>query len=288
LGLVFAFARPEPISRTFPVVFFLQRADKLPIVIPFRPFGSSGTALALPDRLRQKNPGSLEEPPGTNFGDLVYHDLLQMALIDWISSRHFGTWRVRMTRFDYGMSQEEFGPAPDAQTYRSKVLTEKELTQAMAGNRFAGLHSGFGKLALPPRTELTIEGPREGSSERRIRFKNRLCDFSIWTRASFAGVGLGPYARLVGLPQGTAQELYWQQQYIVRLDATFSRLFIGDPNMSAHREWVTNIIDGLASNFDEETIWRRTSENFMLTRHLPPSAENLSVPMGPMRWASAP
>src|SRR5687767_3215720 len=54
LALVFFFNRPEPIVRSFPVVFVIERATYLPITIPYRPFPSM--SLALPVMMRAKNP----------------------------------------------------------------------------------------------------------------------------------------------------------------------------------------------------------------------------------------
>jgi hypothetical protein len=38
--------------------------------------------------------------------------------------------------------------------------------------------------------------------------------------------------------------------------------------MATYREWASGIIDGLAHDFDDEGLWKRTSENYILRQHL--------------------
>jgi hypothetical protein len=86
-----------------------------------------------------------------------------------------------------------------------------------------------------------------------------------------------------GLDPGAAQQLYWSKQFIVRITATFPRLLVGHPDMATHREWASRIIEGLAHDFDDEGLWKRTSENFILRQHLPDAVRKSSIGIGPIR-----
>jgi hypothetical protein len=98
LALVFAFGRPAPIEGTFPVIFVLQQADRYPVVIPHRPFPSM--TLALFDDAVQANPTLLKDPRFSGFGGgPLFHQFLQRAIVDWLTSTYFGTWRARVERF---------------------------------------------------------------------------------------------------------------------------------------------------------------------------------------------
>ena len=286
LGLVFAFARQPTIERIFPVVFVVQQADKYPVVVPDRRF-PSGT-LALFDQAVQSNPRALDDPRFADFGGgPLFHEFLQKSLVDWISMRHFGTWRMRVDRFSYGSGgQEQFGPTPDAGQYSSKVLSKEELTAVLGSNIFAGVHSGFGKIALPPRTMLSVSAPPEGKQEGEIRLKNWFVDMRIYTRQSFSMVGLGNYTMLMGMPQEEAQQHFWTLQYVVRIEANFNRYLVGHPHMEAHRDWANGIVAGLAHDFDEEAIWRTTTESYMLRQHLTGPLRNATIGLGPIRSAA--
>lgn len=287
LGLVFAFTRPEPISRVFPVVFVVERASLLPIVIPDRPFGF--LSLHLADEMRQLDPKTFEQPKGQDEGfDFIvplFHEFLHKVIVDSLAAKQFGTWRMRTERFG-GSGFEQFGPMPDAGSYSSKVLTTEELTQAFSTNRFARVHSMFGKWALPPGTELQIDVPHHDPQLGQtgvIRLKNRFCEMTIRTVVSMSVVGLGSYTALVGIPQEEAQKMYWTLQYIVRINASFPWYLIGHPDMAVHREWADGITEELTHAFDEESMWRRSIENYMLRQHLPPAARAMTIGLGPIQ-----
>lgn len=84
-----------------------------------------------------------------------------------------------------------------------------------------------------------------------------------------------------------AQALYWHQQFIVRATAEFPRYLMGHPKMPVYREWAEGIIRELAAAFDEEEIWRRTKENYVLRQHMPATNRNLTIPVGPILTAPA-
>ncbi len=289
LILVFAFNRPEPIAKTFGVLFVVEQASRLPVSIPFRPF--SEQTLILAAEMQQTAPTTFTPPQGQEegFDFLVplYHELLQRAFVNTLADKQFGTWRVRTERVG---RLEQFGPMPDAKNYASKVLEKEQLEQAFAKNRFARAHSMMGKWALPPGTDLQVVPPHAepGSGEvGTVRLKNRFCVITIDTSRSMSMVGLGQYKDLLGATFDQSQRGYKNFLYITRINVSFAWHLGGHPDMAVHRAWANGIVDELAHAFDEETIWKRTTDGFMLHRHLPPTADNIPPPFGPIRMAPA-
>src|SRR5262245_41905090 len=208
LSLVFVFNRPAPLSKALSVLFVIENSSRMPVSIRFRPFSNLGLSLA--GQVRYAEPKTFDPPAGQENGfDFIrelYHQYLQKILIDDLASKQFGTWRTRVERFGLGIQQ--FGPAPDAGRYPSKVLPVEELEQAFGDNPFKKVHSGFGQWALPPRTTLQIEKPDHDpqlGERASIRLRNRFADVTITTTKSMSMVGLGTYTPIVGLGLEEAQ-----------------------------------------------------------------------------------
>jgi hypothetical protein len=285
--LVFMLNRPQPISRAFPVVFVVEKARLLPVIIPDRPFPFDSLSLA--DAMRHVDPKIFEPAQGQGALDLIlslYHEYLQKMFVDDLASKQFGTWRMKAERF---VDLMMFGPMSDSPSYRSKTITVDELERIFGKNRFARVHAGIGTWALPPDTELQIELPRMDSRLGvigTIRLKNRLCEITIQTDQSFIGVGLGKYTPLVGLLIDKAQQEYFTVQYITRINVSFPWYRIGDPDMVPYREWANAIVEELSFSFDEDSIWSRTKDNFLLRRHF--ESVYPRVPFGPILMTPPP
>jgi hypothetical protein len=286
LGLVFAFGKPAPIERSFPVVFVFQQKDKYPITLPGRP--AQFLTIGMFDKAIQANPRLLEDPRfADGNGHQLFHEFLQKAIVNWMRSRYWATWRLRQERFDIGGQQEEWGAAPDASEFATKKLSDDEVTSALGKNAFANVPAfGPGTLGLPPRTSFEVKEPGDDpklghTSE--IRLKNWLCDIRIHSRFSSSGVGLGAYTMFLGIPQEEAQKQFHTVQYIVRFSATFSPYLKGHPQMAAHREWAEGMLDGLMNEFDEQAMWKRTTEAYILRQHLPDEAKKVPLMFGPIR-----
>jgi hypothetical protein len=279
LVLTFWFARPEPISSIFPVSFTYQVADKLPMALPYRPVPFQ---LYLIDELRQRDSKALEEYPEMGGGQ-VYHEFLQKTLVDWIASTHFGHWHMEPLRFEGGPgagSQEQWGLMPDAKEEPTDILSVEALQKIFSKNRFASVHTGFGRLALPPDTT-----PTEASPDGRILFKNNHCEISIQTSFSQNIAGIGDYSQFFGSLPLMLQ--YSTVRYIVRIDATFNLLLAGHPKMRLIKQWVMGIVNGLQNNLDDRLIWRKVIDEYTLRQHLPHSIQDLPLQFGPLR-AQAP
>lgn len=273
LALIFVFNPPQPVEKTFPVAFFHEKSDRLPLSIPHRNFLME-MAFPLFDEAWQANPGAFNPPSGTDafiFDVKLYEEFLQRLLIDWIASRHGRAWRMEIYRVNSGSVREErWSPSRDASAYESTVLTSEDLEQKFKGNRFArGWSFGPGTLALPKGMSLTIEGPQGNIPRSEIRLKDCFCELTITTTHSGGGVGLGSYTILLDLPLDYAQQHYWSDSFVVRVNASFKCWLSGHPSMAAHRVWAEQIIQGLENAFSEELIWRQAVEDVMLYKHSP-------------------
>lgn len=289
LALVFAFNRPAQISRVFPVVFLVEKTSLLPVTIPDRPFPFESLSLA--GMMRQIDPKTFDLPSGQNTFDFItplYHEYLQKMFIDDLSGKQFGTWRMKTERF---IDLIQWSPMPDASSYSSKILSVEELERIFGENRFARVHSNFGKWALPPETDLRVvlpaKDPQLGEIGK-IWLKNRLCEISIQTAQSVSMVGLGKYTPLIGGSIDEAQERYWTLQYIARIEVSFPWYRIGDPDTTLYREWANSIVEELSFSFDEAALWNRTRENFILRRHFEALPPGMNLPLGPIRMDTVP
>jgi hypothetical protein len=287
LALVFAFGKPAPVERTFPVVFIVQKSDQAPMVIPNRPFDN--LTLAIFSQAIAANPKLLDND--ARFKSLVggplYHYYLQKAIINWLSANYWYTWRTRVQRFQAGAMQQTTGPARDAADFASHKLSKEEVQSVLTENPFASVPPfGPGTLALPPRTRLTVTEPHHDPRQGEIgdiRMKNWLCDVRITTRESMKSVGVGSYMLMLPVDQMEAQNKYTHALFVTEIEATFSPWLRGHPQMNAHREWVEGMVEGLVFAFDEESIWRRTTESYLLLEHTKnPNKDRFVGPMGPI------
>lgn len=289
LALVFAFNRPAPVSRVFPVIFVVEKASLLPVIIPDRPFPVQ--SLILPDMMGQIDPKTFAPPSNQNVFDFIpqlYHEYLQKMFVDDLASKQFGTWRMKTERF---VDLIQWSPMPDASSYPSRILSVEELERIFGKNRFSRSHSGFGQWALPPGTELQIELPKKDPQLGEIgtiRLKNSLCEISIRTSGSMHGVGLGKYTPLAGMDLVEAQERYWTVEYMTRIDVSFPWYRIGDPDMAVHTEWANAIVEELSFSFDEESLWNRTKDSYILRSHFKSMPPAMVIPFGPIRMDRTP
>jgi hypothetical protein len=117
LALVFAFGKPTPIERAFPVVFIVQKSDRAPIVIPNRPFDT--LTLAMFSQAVSADPTLLERD--ARFKDFgggpLFHHFLQKAIINWLSVNYWNTWRTRVQRFQAAGMEQSSGPSRDAASF---------------------------------------------------------------------------------------------------------------------------------------------------------------------------
>jgi len=235
LAVVFVFNRPAPISRVFQAVLVVEKASLLPVMVPHRPFPIESLTLA--PMMRQLDSKTFDPPNGQNAFDFItplYHEYLQKMIVDDLAGKQFGTWRMKTERF---VDQIQWAPLPEASSYPSRILSVEELEEIFGKNRFARVHSAFGKWALPPGTELRIELPRHDPQLGEIgtiHLRNYLCEISIRTVGSMSMVGLGKYTSLIGVAIDEAQEKYWTLQYLIRIDVSFPWYRVGDPDTALH------------------------------------------------------
>jgi hypothetical protein len=130
----------------------------------------------------------------------------------------------------------------------------------------------LGRLTVPPDTTVAVQGPRNSPTAGNIasiEFRNHFVDLKLSTTQSGGGVGLGAYSMFDARDAFALQNLYWHVDFVLRMEATFSWILAGNPAMKAHREWATGILDLLTREFDDQSLWRRASDAYMLQQHLP-------------------
>jgi hypothetical protein len=79
--------------------------------------------------------------------------------------------------------------------------------------------------------------------------------------------GVGSYAFIQGLSEIQDNGL-WTTQYTI-VDATFQSFLTGSPDMPRYKKWVTDVADGLRTQFDEQGNWSKLREYYLLHRAFP-------------------
>lgn len=245
----------EPISTIFPVNYYLNTSDHLPLALPGRPFPLDFIPY-FNELLRNKPEAALEDGEAAQ----LYHEFLQKSLFEWVASRYFGTWRLERHKFDTGV--EFWGAVPGSEKEKSLILSKADLATIFKGNRFASFHEGFGTLALPPGSTLTVKVPQKRSDHGEITISNRFCELTIDTAFGFGGRTLGGYGMLLNI--GPATSDFWNHSFHVRVKATFTESLASAPDMVRIKQWANDISNGLQAAFDEQPIWRKTVENLQL------------------------
>jgi hypothetical protein len=262
---VFLFGGEPPISVRFPVVFLYRTPDLAPLVPPDRPLLVS---LFEVPTLKAEHPELMED--GGN-GTILYHHLLQKAILNTLEFLYACTWEIDLSDFNTGIGEQQVSqPSRDA-TEPSTKLTTAQIDALLKDNRFAGIHSrdGLG-IALPPGSSISIVAPRTtttGAVEGEILIKNEFVGLTIKSQYSMYMRSLGGYRTLMGYS--------WEQesdfatvQYIVSIQAEFDRLRSGHPKMPKYKNWVNQIISQLRAKLDEEILWPDTRQNYLFRKQL--------------------
>jgi hypothetical protein len=255
IALVFIFSEEPAVSRVFPVTFVRIKEGGAPANIPYR---RNRNVEFLVNMLPKGNSVLANDP------QLVYHHLLQKALLEWIALRHWGAWETEQLAFDTGAKLETFGPLLGS-SEPSKVFSSKDLETMLGENLFARIALMSFQLAVPPNTNVTITVPTsEPLSKGEIRFQNRFCTLTLTTNRYFGMVGIGPFTQITDITIDEAQRRFWSETYTVRGTVTFNKLRVGDPNLPIVKRWAVQILEGLQHEFDEQIVWREARETFLL------------------------
>ena len=254
--------------------FQYQTTSKLPRDFP-SPLMSRRFLFAMfaPALLSKTHPEYFKDTSDST-GQILYHDLLQWAIIDWLSMRNSRSWRSEASTYELPVGTEgRFGPIEGA-TETSKIYSPAEIAKLLAGNRFSSIDpSVIGppfQIAVPPGTTISIIAPRTGAATRQngeILFTNRFCKLSIRTQRSTYIMGVGGLKDLAGLSEEENKAL-GTASYTVRITANFTRMLSGNPQMPLYKSWAAGIADGLKDQFDEELIWTRTRSDYLFYKQV--------------------
>ena len=226
-----------------------------------------------PNMLFDAHPEYFKDASDSN-GQILYHDLLQWAVINWLSMHYSNSWQSESLSYELPVGIEgRFGPIEGA-TEPSKTFSSAEIEKLLAGNRFASVDSRLIglplQIAVPPGTTLKIMVPSmdaTGHQNGEILLSNRFCTLSIRTQRSSWIRGVGHLKALAGLTNKEDESL-GTASYSVKITATFSRMLSGHPKMPLYKSWAVGIADGLKDQFDEETIWTRTQSDYLFYKQV--------------------
>ena len=262
---VFVFGGTTPTSKEFPVTLFFEAPANTPVSLPFRPIAP---ALFHVPELIKTEPDALKN---SDAAMLLYHHLLQRAIIDNLALRYGHAWRVKINRFETSMGNEMTAQPSDGQELDGRKISGEELQAILGSNRFGRLSNAqLVKLTLPPGTDLRLQPPEisNGSEESSIVMDNPFVRLTLRTRRTSWGVLFGDYRFLLGEPNDTNTNLR-QISFIVSAKTEFKRLRTGHPDMPKYRAWAHQVVDEIQNEFDEQAIWRRSKERYIFARQLP-------------------
>jgi hypothetical protein len=180
-------------------------------------------------------------------------------------------WQMERLRFDLPVGREERSSPMIDTSSPSRIVPKEEVRTLLKGNYFAEIEPHIGvQIVLPPGTRLLVVAPhttKEKGDVGEIHLVNGFCDISIETQQSTYMRSLGTYRFLAGISLEASREMA-TAMYIVRFKADFNRLRSGHPDMPKYRAWARQLADGLRDQFDEQLIWQRTRDDFLLRRGL--------------------
>ena len=273
----------SPVATVFPVSYFLRTNEKLPLVIPYRPF--PWDFLAYFDEFLKQHPDAVTDD---GYGSALYHEFLQKSLFEWVAMRFSKTWRMEFLNFETGAQYFSGLPDPPG-SLKPQILTEKEVEQSFLPNRFSIFHAlpGLDTFAMPPTSKLTVKVPRSLEEHGQIRISNPLFELVIDTAWSGGMRSFGEYGYLLNISP-TNDSNFWSQSFIVRIDVTFNESLASDPEMPNVRKWAKDMVGGLQSAFDEQIMWKKTIEKFQVERLRvgPDLPRQLLNGLGPMKFDS--
>jgi hypothetical protein len=271
---IFVFGGQPPIVVGFRSSFQYQTASKLPRNFPSPLMSRRFTnVMFAPASLFGLHPEYFNDPSDST-GQVLYHDLLQWAIIDWLSMHDSHSWRSEASTYELPVGMEgRFGPIEGA-TEASTIFSSAEIEKLLAGNRFGSIDPSLlgplFQIAVPPGTSVSIMAPGKDVTAQQngeILFSNRFCKLSIRTQRSTYIMAVGGLKDLAGLTDEENKAL-GTASYTVRITAKFTRMLSGNPKMPLYKSWAEGIANGLKEQFDEELIWTRTRSDYLFFKQV--------------------
>ena len=267
---VLVFGGEPLITEVFPAAFLYDKESKLPWAGPPWPAVRQFThvlVLFAPANLQKVHPEFFNDASDAE-GRMLYHHLLQRAIIDWMGLRYRKSWQIEDIRFELPTgSHERFGPPAGDTVDPVKLLRPDDIEKLLEGNKFAGIPTiSQLQIALPPGMQILISAPPASSGDLdtgEILLHDNFCELSIQTQLIAWQPGVGAYQQLGGISDEENKHLA-TVTYRVNIKAEFSRWRSGHPRMAKYKAWVRQLGEGLKGQFSEEVIWSKTKEAFIL------------------------
>jgi hypothetical protein len=139
---VFVFGHEEPLSATFPSVFQYDSETKLPWVPPWG-IGQRwiSDAYLAPVQLKGAKPEVFNDARDPK-GMLLYHHLLQWAIVDWMAHAYGANWKAEILHFDLPDSREGSYKSTRGKDDQLTVLSAQNIESLLTGNSFSTTHPG--------------------------------------------------------------------------------------------------------------------------------------------------
>jgi hypothetical protein len=275
---VFVFGAVEPLKVVFSSGFLVNLDDRMPVQLP-SVFESKrfGWAYFEVKQLHDEHP-ELFQGQEDEFGSHLYHHVLQKETLDWLSQNYPFSWQVEKMPISFGgLTGAISSPEPGTKE-KGRFYSSEELREALQGNWLASIRSPVGQgITLPPGSILRVAAPHTEENQLETAealIANKYCTLRISTRPAMAIRNIGGYRLLLGLSNEDVRSLGFVV-YVVTVQATFSRLRSGNPEMARYRKWANEVIAGLQTQFDEEIIWEKSRNDFLLYKHIEPAARGI-------------
>jgi hypothetical protein len=284
-GLVFG--GDADYEAVFPVCYMLDLDSKLPLdsmdemnKLPTENstvFGSHRFSFGqspVPE-LKKQRPDLFADKTKNDFSVNIYHHLLQRSLIDFLAMRYWGSWKAEALLFNLGsIGFGRYGGNinPDTSLGRT-VLTAADLEKILKGNWFARIHRWPSlQLSLPPDSKIAIRVPAGGpdaTGRGEVRISNRFCTITLATEVALPIRTIGEYRIMTGLSDEQVRDLA-TNVYLLRAHVHYTRWLFGHPEMKAHKEWATQLVNDIRNQFDEQVIWTLVKEDDLRSHLHPP------------------
>ncbi len=271
--VTFVFSDASARSEVLPVSFFVYRDTLMPeqeaTMLGNRFFSDATFA---PAALHKQHPEYFQTT-GPDGAIPLYHHLLQMAIIDWLSFWYRGAWQVEIEKFSLASSTEgRVAPAVGTETSKRITYSDQQITQLMNGNIFASIRTGFPpQVTFPVGTRMRIVPPKTTTAEPQTAYiyieKPHYFNVTIRTEYRGMSMGMGSYQLLLGLPDDENQKLM-NVKYTIRINVEFNRWLSGSPETKQYRAWADQLIEGLKDQFDEQETWSRAKENYLFRKQI--------------------
>jgi len=258
--------RGEERSARFPVEYVIDPVSHQTYSCEFFPpmesyadpsWGTGGFAayVVLDDLHQSKYKAGL--PTGNDEAVAVlYRDVLLRQMLDTLRFTFLKSWDAEPARFNTPTGGAQITYAP--RVVRPGVALSTERMIALLDDPAFGSHT-FKAMNLPPNTHVVASSK---DREMTLTFTNQFVTLSVVLGSRGVARGVGKLQQLCRLSSEDAGK-YRRPQFEVRLEAKFSALRAGNPDMPLYAHWVDVVFSEL-QQFDARQRWDQVARDYSL------------------------